>query len=311
MAIFDLFSKRQRRLRGEVPDVYIYDEIPDALRAQVVHIWLDALGGKDNYWQGQVREAYEFICDSLCREYGIFRLPPAKDYGDRNFAEELINFLLNESVTERLLDAIELSFKVIDRFTREHRYLNRNNCGEVADNAINELNVRFREHGIGYQFVEGEIVRVDSELMHQEAVKPALSVLRRKEFAGAQEEFLKAHEHYRHGNNKEALNECLKCFESVMKSICDKHKWSYAPNATAKQLLQACFDNGLIPAFWQSHYSSLRSLLESGVPTGRNKLGGHGQGASPTNVPPHLVAYMLHMTASAVLFLSEAEANVP
>ena len=96
-----------------------------------------------------------------------------------------------------------------------------------------------------------------------------------------------------------------------MKSICDKRGWGYAGNATAKNLIQACLDNGLIPAFWQQNFTSLRSLLESSVPTGRNKLGGHGQGASTTSVPDHLVAYMLHMTASALVFLGDAEATLP
>ena len=36
-------------------------------------------------------------------------------------------------------------------------------ASERADDAINELNTRFREHGIGFQFVEGEIVPVYSD----------------------------------------------------------------------------------------------------------------------------------------------------
>ncbi|WP_416347177.1 DUF7014 domain-containing protein [Castellaniella sp.] len=47
------------------------------------------------------------------------------------------------------------------------------------------------------------------------------------------------------------------------------------------------------------------------MPTGRNKLGGHGQGTTTTTVPNHLVAYMLHMTASALVFLGESEAALP
>jgi len=43
MAIFDLFSKRQRRLRGDIPDIYTYDDLPNELRVQIVYIWLDAL----------------------------------------------------------------------------------------------------------------------------------------------------------------------------------------------------------------------------------------------------------------------------
>lgn len=71
-------------------------------------------------------------------------------------------------------------------------------------------------------------------------------------------------------------------------------------------LLETCFNNEIIPAFWQSHFSALRSTLESGVPTARNRLGGHRQGAAVVDVPNYLVAYVLHLTASAIVFLAEA-----
>lgn len=135
-------------------------------------------------------------------------------------------------------------------------------------------------------------------------------MLNEKNYHGAQQEFLSAYEHYRHGKHKEALNDCLKSFESTMKAICDKHKWTYQPNATAKALIQTCFDNNLIPSFWQQQLSSLRSMLESGIPTGRNKLSGHGQGTTPTVVPEYLVAYMSHMTASTLVFMTTAEKKI-
>ena len=282
MPIFNIFSKRQKMLRGEVPDVYVYDKLPEPLRVQIIHIWRDTIVNEEQYYNAyrsypdNARTAYTLIVECLCREYGVFRLSESKGhvgYRDRN-------------------------------------YLHRPNASKIADEAIEELNYRFKEHGIGYQFTNGQIIRTDSELIHAEIVKPALKLLHQKHYAGAEQEFLKAHEHYRKGNAKEALSECLKAFESVMKAICDKRGWQYGSNATAKPLIQACFDNGLIPPFWESNYSSLRSLLESGVPTGRNKLSGHGQGTTPTTVSDHLVAYMLHMTASAIVFLAEADKNL-
>jgi hypothetical protein len=96
-----------------------------------------------------------------------------------------------------------------------------------------------------------------------------------------------------------------------MKAICVKRKWTHNANATAKELIETCFAKGLIPPFWQTSLGSLRTLLESSVPTGRNKTSGHGQGATPTDVPDYLVAYMLHMTASAIVFLGEAERSLP
>jgi len=122
--IFDLFSKRQKELRGEVPDVYVYDTIPRPLRVQVIHIWRDTLGNELQYHRENVQghhealNAYRFIVEALCREYGLFILPPAKPYEGRNYLEELANFLLNEPSSERVLDVIELSFRYIDRITK-------------------------------------------------------------------------------------------------------------------------------------------------------------------------------------------------
>ncbi len=314
MGTFDIFSKRQKKLRGDVPDVYTYDTIPQPLKVQIVHVWRDTLGDENEYlshYHG-VHAAYQFIVNTLCREYGVFSLPPAtREYDDSNHLSELFNFLLQQNDSEKVLDAVELSFRYIDRITRKFDYRYRQDASTLADAAIEELNQRFREHGIGFQFVEGEIIRIDSQLIHSEVVKPALGLLRGREFAGAQAEFLKAHEHYRHGNEKETLAECLKAFESVMKVICAKRKWSHDPHATSKALLQVLFDNQLIPKFWEQHFSALRSSLESGVPTARNRLGGHGQGSTVSQVPRYLVAYVLHLTASAIVFLCEAEKAAP
>lgn len=282
MGILNIYSKRQKKLRGEVPDVYDYETIPESLRIQVVHIWQDTLGNPEQYREHyfEVFHGYKFIVEALCREYGVFILPGGKDYGRRDYLSELINFLLQEQDIERVLDAIELSFKFIDDFTRSYNYLNRTNASEYADKAMVELNARFQEHGIGFQIIDGEIIRIDSMILHSEVVKPALTLLHEPEYKGAQAEFLRAHEHYRHGNSKEVLAECLKAMESVMKSICDKRRWKYQPNATCSSLIQICIDNNLIPVFWTQHFSALRSTLESGIPVARNKLGGHGQGSS-------------------------------
>ena len=116
MSISDLFSKRQKALRGEVPDVYSYDTIPQALKVQVVHIWNDTLGGENEYsLADETQGAYQFVVDILCREYGVFTLKTSKDYGDRNYRLELADFLLQQDDHEKVLDAVELSFRLIDK----------------------------------------------------------------------------------------------------------------------------------------------------------------------------------------------------
>jgi hypothetical protein len=154
---------------------------------------------------------------------------------------------------------------------------------------------------------------VDSALIHAEAVIPALTVLRAAEYKNAQEEFLSGHEHYRHGSYEEALVDCCKSFESTMKVICDKRGWPFDPNkSTASELIKTCLDKGLIPPYWENHFSGLRTMLTSGIPTGRNRQGGHGAGTAANHEPPsQLVSYVLHMTASTVLFLAESEKALP
>ena len=309
MSVLDLFSRRQKLARGGAPDVYAYDSIPEKLRVQLVHILNDGLGTHQQYegYGMGVYACYEAVVESLCREFGTFRLPPTRPTQARVYNKELFDFILNERDVESVLDAIELSFRAIDNMTRRHSYANKQNPDAAADAAIAELNTRFQQHSVGYRFESGEIIRIDSEVVHSEMVKPALALLQDSSYAGPEAEFRKAHEHYRHDRPKEALAECLKALESTMKAIATKRKWTVDPKATAAPLVALMFDKGLIPAFWSTHLAGLRSTLEAGIPTARNRLGGHGQGADVTSVPGHLVAYVIHQTAAAIVFLVNAE----
>ena len=302
MGVFDLFSKRQRRARGELPDIYVYNKLAHELRVQIVHIVQDAFG-EDNYGARSAADAYEFIKQTLCREYGRFELVerPKSDQ------QSVFNFFLQEDSVERALDVVELCFKMIENVIAQNRTYKYNTvCKIEPAAAIAELNERLKEHGVGFQFESNELIRIDSEFIHAEAVKPTLTVLRGSGFKGANEEFLLAHEHYRHGRHKECLVDCLKAFESTMKAICKLRGWPTQPSDTAKSLIATCFTNGLLPAYLESQFASLRSLLESGVPTVRNKNGGHGQGAEPIAVPAYMARYSLNMTATSILFLVEA-----
>jgi len=306
--MYDLFSKRQKKLRGEVPEVYQYDDFPQSFRVQIIHIWRDAFGDRNAY-VSQTDEIYRTIHDALCREYGVFVL--SKETNRDSHQAGLIDFFLSTKEGDKVLDAIEFSFRIIDTFCRHREFRDTSHPQVDPDAAIEELNTRFREHGIGYQYEAMELIRVDSTIIHSDMIKPALQLLADSQYAGPNAEFLAAHEHYRHGRYKETLNDALKSFESTLKTICSKRGWPCEPTDTAKKLLNVIFANDLIPGFMQTHFSSLRSLLESGIPTIRNKLSGHGQGAQPQAVPQHVAAFGLHLAASAILFIINNEKNSP
>lgn len=310
MKIYEIFSKRQKQMRGEVPDVYQYETIPPELRVQVVHIWRDVWGQRTiDYSSGHrpyfnAYKVYEAIHDVLCREYAVFTLGEEDDLGVR-----VGNFLLKTEDTEKVIDVIELSFQHIDRAARNNPHLF-SPMNISPDDAIGELNNRFQEHGVGYQYESGQIIKIDSQFIHSEAVKPALIMLSNPIYKNANEEFLKAHELYRERNYKDCVNNCLKAFESCLKIICQKRRWHYGKNDTANRLIAIVFDNGLIPSLMQSHFSGLRSALESGVPPIRNNQTGHGQGPEEVTVPEYIASYILHLTASNILLLAKADEDM-
>ena len=317
MKIRELFSKRQKCLRGEVPDMYEYETIPPKLRVQVVYIWEDIWGevGSRNFRQfGSPLHAYESIHKVLGREYGVFKLNRGSDYD-----ESVLNFFLRTEETEKVIDVIEVSFRYIDQRvrnnlnaflkTRSSYYLKRPRLS--PDEAINELNYRFREHGVGYQYASGQMIKEDSRFVHSEVVKPTLSFLSDPIYEGANEEFLNAHEHYRKGRYKECLNDCLKAFESCLKIICQKRGWHYNKKDTANRLIETVFEHELIGPSMICHFTSLsnalKNALKSGVPTVRNDQSAHGQGPKEITVPEYVVSYILHLTASNILLLAKAD----
>lgn len=303
MAIFELFSKRQKKLCGDMPDVYSYEEIPQALRVQIVHIIRDTFG-EDGYSSNDSSGAYQYIHKALCKEYGVFTL---KQHA-RSDAEAVLDYFLNCDDYEHCLDVIEITFRTIQNYVAENYYSYKQctTSSQEPDDAIEELNKRFKENGVGYEFASGELIRIDSQFIHSETVKPVLLLLKSNEvYSGANQEFLKAHEHYRHKRYKECLVESLKSLESLMKGICKQHSWKFKESDSAKSLINICLDQNLVPGYLQNQFCSLRIVLESGVPTIRNKEGGHGQGADVTTVPEHFTSYTLHLTASNLLFLMQ------
>ena len=80
IGVFDLFSKRQSALRGEVPDVYVYDDIPQKLRVQIIHI-IQSFTKKEHYDHGKF---FETLHQVLCKEYGVFTLKQ-NEWDDNNY----------------------------------------------------------------------------------------------------------------------------------------------------------------------------------------------------------------------------------
>ena len=306
MAVRNLFSKRAAQQQRTKPDVFRYDDLPEHVRVQIVHVWDEVI--EDGYpyqWQGNI---WDDLVRFMRKELGVFFLTQDQRLGARN--EYVLAFM--QCDLSQGLDMLELSCQIMTDYCSQWQYHRRNDSSDLVREGLQEINDRLRFAAIGYEYTNGQIIRVDSTFLHANAVLPALELLSQEPlFAGAESEFLEAHKRYRENEAGPALVECCKSFESVMKAICQKRGWTYDKNKdAAAKLVEVCMSHNLIPTYWQSHFTGLRTILESALPTPRNRQGGHGVGATPTNVPIELARYVLHMTASTLLFLAEADARL-
>jgi hypothetical protein len=298
MAIYDIYSKRLKKGKKQ-PDVFIYDKFPQELRIQIVQVINDAFVIDIGFKSQTVRTAFELINKALNHEFGQFSL--VEDA--KNVKDAVLRFILEETDIDRIISGIELSFRYLDTFIRTDDYYRGTTRREMeVQEAIDELNYRFKEHAVGYQYENGNIIKINNTLTHQEIIKPVLFLLSSKTFESANEEYLKAHEHFRHNRYQECIAECLKSFESILKIICDKKSWDYNQDDTSKKLISICFQNKLFPSYLQNQFTSLQNVLESGIPTIRNKTSGHGKGILMIQVDEDLAQYALNLTGSNIIY---------
>ncbi|WP_397577163.1 STM4504/CBY_0614 family protein [Sphingorhabdus sp.] len=311
--IFDLYSKRtKRQANSNLSDVYQYDSVPNTLRVQVQQILVDAIGPQfaANFYAAGAQhkhnpDAWEFIHKALCKEFGVHSLR-----GKQLALANVVGFIGNAGINE-FLDTVEMccTYIIKLKMTSEH---NRKNVGitQEPDSAIDEINYRFREACLGYQIEEGKFIRVDSQFMHQEVVKPAIHILNSEEFSGPRSEFLSAHESFRNGDYERAIILASNSFESTLKVVCDKNRWVYQKGARATDLLKLVKSNGLWPDYLDGSFDQLIATLSSGLPKVRNEAAAHGQGAELRSTPSYVAAYALHLAGAKIILISEAQKNL-
>src|SRR4051812_19940718 len=126
MGITDLFSKRQRRSRGEVPDVFQYELLPLPFRVQVVYIILDLFTPADAGagYSSMPQEALWRIHGTLCSEYGVITLSDEKDSGANASASWVPAFggFAGTAPTEKVLDLIEVALQEEARLRRDGHF---------------------------------------------------------------------------------------------------------------------------------------------------------------------------------------------
>lgn len=290
--IYESYSRRLKKNNKRKSDVYTYDEISDRFRQQVIYIARDNLDVDD--WK-EIREI-------MAREVGIEYLAIKSRYGRYSVEEECEEFI-RKTNTENVLDITELIARFICiKYKNDECKINKE---------IGELNYRFKDNNLGYEFINTELIRIDTELIHKEVIKPAIKLLYDEEFEGACNEFFNAHECYRKRKYEDAITNACKAFESTMKNICENLEYEYNKNKdTASTLIGRLETNDFIPKYEKAGFNDLSNLmrdlknsLSNNLPVVRNKSACHGAGSKAREVSESVVEYAINMTATNIVYL--------
>lgn len=230
-------------------------------------------------------------------------------------------FLHGQSIHPEFLPAIRHFYSCEDKQILDFLLVLFRFANPGCEGFVDAFNEVLREEGIGYQLtpmtskiVKGggklfghttdsidvtfpTVQRLDNTVLHQE-MKECLTLLTAPEFKTANHEFLKAHDHYRHGRFDEALAYCCSSFESVMKTVLAKKGVTPKPNATANPLVQECIKAGILPSIYEGCFVAVASI--------RNALSdaAHGKGPGPkTPVDRKNVEHLLHLAATNMVLL--------
>jgi hypothetical protein len=142
-----------------------------------------------------------------------------------------------------------------------------------------------------------KVIMKESEVLHNNAIGPVMTLLERPHFRGANGEYLAALEDYRKGDIQDCLTKCGSAFESVLKVICGRKGWAYKQTDAAKKLLDIVLQNTGLDTYFEAPLIIIATL--------RNKLSSaHGTGTAVRQPARHIAQYALNATASAILLIA-------
>ena len=288
--LFNVFSRRNKQV--EKNEIALTREFI----VRVYLLWARTFPkGSSSRWYTGGSPLWSDVYDKLTYSLGQMRLsdkPASSQQAD-------LDSFLDECSDEHFLDFIEFSFQSEAIFLGD----------APVGNLIVAVNQFLREDDLPFFLTDSsysqrnrirkletypQIIRRDSEMLHQTAIEPALTLLRGQAFVAANTEFLSALEDYRKGEFGDCVTKCGSALESVMKVISENKGWP--KKNTARQLLDVVYSQTTLPPFLKE------PLMQTAVI--RNNLSSaHGAGTHPRNVAEHIAEYTINVTAAAILLL--------
>jgi hypothetical protein len=157
-----------------------------------------------------------------------------------------------------------------------------------------------KRRGIPWRFtMSGGFEWTGDEAVETLVMTPALSAVEDPRLAGAtRSEFNEARERFAEGDPEAlatAVHKAGCAVESAMKVVLTEHGVPYKPGDAAFSLFKLLVDAGVAPRSME--------FCVLGAASPRNKMGGHGAGVEPHEVPPEMAEAVLASAAAAIAYL--------
>lgn len=111
MSLPATYSRRKRQASGTQNDVYVYDKIPQKIRAQMAHILNAGIGQwSSSYSAAAPNRLYKKIVQELRKDKGVFALTRSSS-GNMNFHRDFYEWLNTEEDVDLFLDGLEWGLK--------------------------------------------------------------------------------------------------------------------------------------------------------------------------------------------------------
>ncbi len=222
---------------------------------------------------------------ALLRAYGLDALELVVSPSPRQVrrAKDLEQFFL-ETYPSEVLDTVEAFFPLLDGAAQE-----------TFAKAVNDI---FREEECPWRFSDGTFFKVDSEFMAA-LLATTSDQLRAGSFQGAHDELREARQDLQAGDHKDAILKAGKSMESALKTVLGRS------DGNASDLLAAFQASGYLDDLPEELRGMMTKAVLMALPTLRNKLGGHGQGAVVVAVSRPYAELAVHLAGAFLRFIVE------
>jgi hypothetical protein len=227
---FELWSRREGIVRP--PDRLLHAEpgsqgFPETFRTRVFSWSIEAIthlehGAPMGEVVNDAEDSMEFLYQELCSAYGrnpLIAFTDAARRPDIRAAPQQLSAHVAHCPDLEVMDYIDAVFQhsawIIERSGAADPLEEPQRLGA-------RVNRIFKEEGIGYRWTEGRLVRFDGEIVHTEAIVPALAALATGRFGAAHAEFEEAAADFGRGAWRDTITNANAALESVLKIVTAK-----------------------------------------------------------------------------------------